>query len=356
MNYFQYRVNAYRYALKELGRQIQQFALMISTLFYIFLPGLVGALFFGLGRIVQNDSVQATNKVIWGYLLLQTLMLSVLKPIVLDLSHRRFHLSLLQNMFKQRLADITLVLWSHVLLWMSLALVISMGMEKVARAPHLIVFIATQVCFAIALLYRLQSVVYALLFALVLQTFELSITAYLISINVVLLLACIIKPVSFAYQPKQINSWGFWLLYGVNKLWSLIWRFAVSFLLIWGASVIGHERPELLHWYTPMIASIALLLWGSLCLKTSEHLKEYRLFWQSIQQYDKAVTTQHILIFCFYLLSWLISISLLNFDLYVLMALLFAPAIQWCAANKPQHLAVCWGVLVVALYLIKVLV
>ncbi|MBD1584322.1 DUF6136 family protein [Pseudoalteromonas sp. S16_S37] len=352
MNYFQYRVHAYRYALRELGRQIRQFALMISTLFYIFLPGLISALFFGLGRIVQNDSMQAANNVIWGYLLLQTLLLSVLKPIVLDSAHRRFHLSLLPNKRKQHLADITLVLWSHVPLWMSLVLAISMGMEKVTRAPHLILFIATQVSFAIALFYRQQGVVYALVFALALQ---MPATVYLISINMALLLACFIKPVSFTYQPKKMCTWVFWLLYGVSHVWSLTWRFSVSFLFIWGAFVIGHERPELLHWYTPMISSIALLLWGSLCLKTAKYLKEHRLFWLSIQQYDRAVTTQHILIFCLYLLCWLISVILLNFDMYVLITLFFAPFIQWCAANKPKHLAICWGVLVMALYLLKVL-
>ncbi|WP_152085391.1 DUF6136 family protein [Pseudoalteromonas sp. A25] len=355
MSYFQYRVYAYRYALRELARQVQQFVLMLSTLFYVFLPGLVGALFFGLGRIVENNSTLAANKVAWGYILLQTLTLTVLRPIVLDSSHRSFHLSLLRGTQKQRIADITLVLWSHVLLWMSLILVISMGGDKVARAPHLIVFIVTQVSFAIALLYRAQGVVYALIFALMLLLFELSTTVFLVGMNMSLLLACFIKPVNFSYHPQKVNVWAFWLLYGITNAWSLAWRFSISFLFIWGAAIVGYERPELLHWYSPAVALIALLLWGTLCLKTAKYLKEHRLFWLSIQQYGKANIIQHFLILCLYLLTWLICVMLLNLDLYVLMALLIAPVISWCAASKPKLLAACWGLLAVALYLVKVL-
>ncbi|CAH9064017.1 hypothetical protein PSECIP111951_03026 [Pseudoalteromonas holothuriae] len=356
MNYYQYRKKAFEYALKELLRQLSQFALMISTLFYIFLPGLVAGLFLGLGKVVQSDSVETANQMMVAYLLMQTLLLFVLKPVILDTPHRLFHFSLHSGRLKHLVADFTLLLVSHILLWLSLVLAFAMGWDKLMRAPHFVAFIVTQLSLAVVLLYRPQAVVWALGIAVVLLVLGLSNISYLVVFNAIVLVACWFKPLKFVYVPSQLNVWSFWLVYGLNNTWSLIWRMVIGLLFTLGVAIIGKERPELLHWYAPMVALIVLLLWASMCIKTTKLVQEHRLFWLSLKQQQAIVVTLHAMVFILYLLSWCLIVFVLDFDIFMLLTLLFMPLLQWCAARRPKSLAVCWASVSVLIYMIKILV
>ncbi|OHU86708.1 MULTISPECIES: DUF6136 family protein [Pseudoalteromonas] len=355
MTYLQYRITAYRYALRMLLKQANQFALMISTLFYIFLPGLIAAMFFGLGRIIQNDSEQASNQIIWGCLLLQTLLLNVLKPAILDDAHRMFHHSLTKSKIRLIASDIAQLVASHVLLWMSLILALAMGVDKLARAPHFIGFMITQLGMGIMLLYRPQAAVLTLVASLVLLATTSSNLAYLAWLNACLLALSFVKPIRLRYSPTKLTVWSFWALYGLCHAWSLAWRVSISLLVVWGVAVIGVERPELLHWYTPMAALFASLIWASLCIKTTKYINQHRLFWASLKQLGALAQAQHILIFVLYFLCWLTGVILLRFDVFSLAILILAPVLQWCAATIPQRLAVCWGSFAVLTYLVKAL-
>ncbi|WP_105167781.1 DUF6136 family protein [Pseudoalteromonas sp. T1lg23B] len=355
MTYLQYRITAYRYALKTLFKQLNQFALMISTLFYIFLPGLIAAMFFGLGKIVQSDSEHTSSQVMWGCLLLQTLLLNVLKPVILDDAHRMFHHSLIKNKSTIITADIAQLLISHVLLWMSIVLALAMGFDKLMKAPHFVGFVLTQVSMGVTLLYRPQAVVLTLITAFVLLSMTLSNLAYLAWFNAVMLMSCFVKPIRLSYSPTQLTVWSFWILYCVHYSWSLIWRVSASLLVIWAVAIIGAERPELLHWYTPMVALFALLIWASLGIKTTQYISEHRLFWVSLKQFGTLKKAQHVLIFVWYFLSWLTGAILLGMDGFSLVILAQVPVLQWCATNIPQRLAVCWGSLAVTTYLAKAL-
>ncbi|OHU95002.1 hypothetical protein BIW53_13390 [Pseudoalteromonas byunsanensis] len=339
-----------------LFKQLNQFALMLSTLFYIFLPGLIGGMFFGLGKIVQSDSEQTSNQVMLGCLMFQALILNVLKPAILDNAHRMFHHSLMKSKTSIIAADITLLFVSHALLWMSIVLALAMGLDKLVKAPHFVGFMITQVSMGIMLLYRPQAVVLTLVVTLALLPAALSNLTYLAWCNVVMLVSCFVGPIWLTYSPARLTVWSFWVLYGFHNAWSLAWRICINLLLVWGVAIIGAERPELLHWYTPLVGLFTLLIWSSLCIKTTKYINEHRLFWVSLKQLDALIKAQHVFIFVLYFLFWFTGVVLLSFDVFSLMILIVAPLLQWSAVTMPQRLAVCWASLSVLVYLIKVLI
>ncbi|KAF7775123.1 hypothetical protein PCIT_a1236 [Pseudoalteromonas citrea] len=354
-HFYQYRYQAFKAELKELVNQLNQFILMITTLFYIFLPGLIASLFFGLGKIVQSDSVLVSIQVAFAYLLLQTLLVTVLKPAILDSRHRCFQISISPRTRHQYLADIVLLLASHALLIITMILAVAMGPQKLSQAPQLLLFILTQISFAVGLLYRPQSVILALFIAFISLWWSSSIIQFLVCINV-LLIGCWFAPkIHLPNLTYSINIWSFWFYYVVSHSWAFIWRATATFLVLWAAIIIQTMRPDLLHWYLLAAVLINQLWWSTLMIETNQQLQETRLFWESLGKYKEVFRVQAILLSIVCIALWCGSGLLLDFDIYMSSALLCMPILMYCAVKKPKLIAVAWASSSITLFVLKVI-
>jgi hypothetical protein len=356
MTYFyEYRYKAFKTALTELINQLNQFILMITTLFYIFLPGLIASLFFGLGKIVQSESVLVSIQVIFAYLFMQTLLITVLKPAILDSQHRCFQLSILPNKLHQYLADITLLLASHVMLIATVILAIAMGPDKLIKAPQLVLFILTQISFSVVLLYRLQSVVWALLIVFLSLWWFSSTVQFLLFTNIVLIICCYVPKLQVPNLTYSVNIWSFWVAYALTYSWALIWRFAATFLVLWATAIIQSVRSDLLHWYMLAAVLINQLWWSTLMIETAQLLKETRLFWESLGKYKDILRVHIFLLSIICIVLWCGTGLLFGFDMYMIGALFCLPILMYSAVNKPKLVAVTWAVSAVTVFLIKVM-
>ncbi|MBE0368886.1 DUF6136 family protein [Pseudoalteromonas aurantia] len=354
-HFYQYRYRAFKAELKELVNQLNQFILMITTLFYIFLPGLIASLFFGLGKIVQSDSILVSIQVAFAYLLIQTLLITVLKPAILDSRHRCFQNSILPRAWHKYLADVVLLLASHVLLVTTLILAVAMGWEKLSQAPQLLLFMLTQVSFAMGLLYRPQAVNWALLMAFISLWWSPSILHFLVCTNVLLIGCWFIPKVHSPNLTYPINIWSFWVHYAFAHSWVLTWRATATFLVLWAADIIQIMRPDLLHWYMLAAVLINQLWWSTLMIETNQHLQETRLFWESLGKYKDIKRVQIFLLSILCIILWCCSGFLLGFDIYMSGALLCMPALMYSAINKPKLTAVVWASSSISLFVIKVI-
>lgn len=354
-HFYQYRYQAFKAELKELVKQLNQFILMITTLFYIFLPGLIASLFFGLGKIVQSDSALVSIQVAFAYLLLQTLLITVLKPAILDSRHRCFQISISPRTRHQYLADIVLLLASHALLITTMILALAMGPQKLSQAPQLLLFMLTQVSFAVGLLYRPQAVIWALFIAFISLWWTSSTIQFLVGINLLLGGCWFIPKLHTPNLTYSINIWSFWLYYALAHYWALIWRATATFLVLWAAMIIQTMRPDLLHWYLLAAVLINQLWWSTLMIETNQQLQETRLFWESLGKYKKVFRVQAVLISMICIILWCGSGLLLGFDIHMSGALLCVPILMYCAANKPKLIAVAWAASSITLFVIKVI-
>ena len=354
-HYFSYRHQAFSLAISELFKQLQQFVLMLMTMFYIFLPGLIAGLFFGLGKIVQSSSEVVSMQVGLAYLIFQSLLLTVLKPAILDLKHRTFHITLLKNKLPQILSDITALMMCHLLFGLSVFLMISMGADKLSRAPHYIAFAFTQLSFALVLMYRPAAVIWASMLAFSgLFVFE-STLAFFLVLNALLLISL--------YLPKRLNCsyhititpWTFWLSYFKDNIWSLTWRFTMSGLVFWAVFIIVTERSDLVHWYALGGALINQLWWSSLFIETNQHVREHQLFWKSLNQFTQIKRTQYMYLIALSSMFTLPMLSLFSSHLSMWMSLLITPFVLIFCKNRPQFMAVVWASLAISFIMLMVI-
>ncbi|MCO7186807.1 MULTISPECIES: DUF6136 family protein [unclassified Pseudoalteromonas] len=355
LHYYQYRFRAFRVALTALLRQLQQFSLMFVTLFFIFIPQLIIGVFFGLGKLVSFDSHGVAMKVAFGFLLLQSLLLQAVKPAITDIRHRAYHLTLLRTRFHQFVADWLLLLVCHVLFGAALLLAVSMGTATLWEAPQLPGFMLAQWLFALALLYRPQTLVSSLCVAFVAVWLAPSIQAYL-AVSVLWLALDWVRPrLKLAAPQPQLSSVSFWYYVIKEYPWMVLWRAGASFLALWAGMIMAHERPDLLHYYTLMILLVNQLWWSSLYLDTSKQVMGRRGFWRSLGLDSQIEFSQSVLIYGLCLISWLAGVVLLNGELFTVSVIATCPALVWTLKHYPQRFAVVWGCASVTLMMIKVL-
>lgn len=348
-HFYSYRYNAFNLAINDIFKQLQQFMLMLVTLFYIFLPGLIAGLFFGLGKIVQSSSPVISMQVALAYLIFQSLLLTVLKPAILDSCHRSFHTTLLKGKFPQLSADIIALVVCHIPLFLSCVLMFSMGLDKLSRAPHFAVFALTQLSFAVMLMYRQTAVIWASVLGFMLFFVCDSVTGFLLSLNG-LLLASLFLPERIAAQiPLVMNSWTIWLSFFKQNIWALCWRGTMSGLVFWAVLIIVTERPDLIHWY--VIGGVVLnqLWWSSFLIETSQFVKTHRLYWQSLDCEQGIKSSQYVYLVAFASLFTLPIIMLFMAHWAVWASLLVTPIVIALARKHTQYLAVVWACCAISL-------
>lgn len=354
-HYFSYRHQAFSLAINELFKQLQQFVLMLMTLFYIFLPGLIAGLFFGLGKIVQSSSEVVSMQVGLAYLIFQSLLLTVLKPAILDLKHRTFHTTLLKNKFPQILSDISALMMSHLLFCLSVFLMISMGADKLSRAPHYIAFVFTQLSFALVLMYRPAAVIWASILAFIGLFFFESTLMFFLALNALLLFSLYLpKRLNCSYQ-ITITPWTFWLSYFKDNIWSLIWRMTMSGLVFWAVFIIVTERSDLVHWYALGGALLNQLWWSSLFIETDQYVRKHRLFWRSLNQFSQIKRSQYVYLIALSSMFSLPMLCLFSSHLSMWVSLLITPLVLILCKNRPQFMAVVWASLAISFIILMVI-
>ncbi|MCG7563976.1 DUF6136 family protein [Pseudoalteromonas sp. McH1-42] len=355
LHYYQYRYRACRVQLAVLMKQLQQFSMMLITLFFIFIPQLIIGVFYGLGKLVSFDSHHLAIKVAFGFLLLQSLLLQALKPAITDSAHRAYHRTLLRGRLHQVAADWILLLGCHVLFVAALILAVSIGFDKLWQAPQLPAFMLLQWCFALILLYRPQALVSSLLVAFTAVWLVPSLPIYLAVITLWLALDWFRPEIKLALPQPSLTPASFWYYVIKTSPWMIVWRAGASLITLWAGLIMAKERPDLLHYYTLVILLINQLWWSSLYLDTDKHVTGRRQFWRSLDMYPQLVRSQSLLIYGLCFASWLGAIVLLNGELFNLAVLVSTPLLVWTVTYHPRRLAVVWGCISVALMMFKVL-
>ncbi|MAD89870.1 MAG: hypothetical protein CMK64_09220 [Pseudoalteromonas sp.] len=342
-HFYAYRYQAFNLAIQEIFKQLQQFVLMLATLFYIFLPGLIAGLFFGLGKVVQSSSVQVSMQVALAYLIFQSLILAVFKPAILDSKNRIFHTTLLKHNAPQWACDFMAMLTCHVLWLLSLVLMLAMGPDKLSRAPHFVLFMFSQLSFAWVLLYRPSALFWAFISGFVLLAFSQSVIGFLVCLNAALLASYFMpQTIRFNFKPK-INIWTIWLSYFSADLWRITWRITMSGLVFWAVFIIAIERPDLVHWYALGGALLNQLWWASLLIETNQFISKHKLYWQSINAYSKVAKVQWFYLALLASIFTLPFLSLFTGHFSIWLSFMLTPMVILLAKNRSQLLAVVWA-------------
>ena len=355
-HYYVYRYQAFNLAIQEIFKLLQQFVLMLATLFYIFLPGLIAGLFFGLGKVVQSSSVQVSMQVALAYLIFQSLILAVFKPAILDSKNRIFHTTLLKHNTPQLVSDFMAMLTCHVLWLLSLVLMLAMGPDKLSKAPQFMLFMFSQLSFAWVLLLRPPALFWAFISGFVLLAFAQSVIGFLVCLNVALLVGYFMpQTIRLNFMPK-INIWTIWLSYFSADLWRITWRITMSGLVFWAVYIIAIERADLVHWYALGGALLNQLWWASLLVETNQFINKHKLYWQSINAYSKVAKAQWLYLTLFASLFTLPFLFLYSGHVSIWLSLMLTPMVILLAKNRSQLLAVVWASCSILLILSMVLI
>ncbi|MCF2860413.1 DUF6136 family protein [Pseudoalteromonas sp. SMS1] len=355
LHYYSYRLQAFKTELRELRKQLEQFTLLVSAMFFIYLPSLVMAIFFGLGKLVESDSVHLTMAVSFGFLLMQSLLIQTLKDAILDSARRAFHSTLLGNRIHKVVADNGLLLLCHLLFLAACVMAISMGWSNLLQAPHLLVFMLLQCLLAVLQLYRPYAVILTLCTAVGMIYVIDDVMVYFFALFTMMLVGAWVKPRRMHYKVKVISSYGFWLQLIIEQPWMLLWRIGVSTLTYWCALIIITERPDLSSYYSVMALLFNLLWWSSLLLDTNKQIALHHGFWQSLAMLAVMQRSQYCVVMLCCVITWLIGVLLLGIGVFEIVVLLSSPLMMWSIVKRPKSLALVWATLVISIMLSKVL-
>ncbi|KZN65328.1 DUF6136 family protein [Pseudoalteromonas luteoviolacea] len=355
LHYYQYRLRAFKVELQELRKQLEQFTLLVSAMFFIYLPSLVMAIFFGLGKLVESESVRLTLEVSFGFLLMQSLLIETVKSAILDSARRTFHHTLLSNRVHKFIADNSLLLMCHLLFIAAFIMAASMGWAKLLQAPQLLLFMASQFMLAVVQLYRPHATILTLSVALGLVFVSNSVAMYFIFVLTVMTVGVFINPRLIDFKVRAITANGFWLQLIIEKPWMILWRLGVSTLTYWCTQIIVTERPDLAAYYSLMALLFNLLWWSSLLLETNKQIVIHRGFWQSLAMLEVMQRSQNLVVMLCTSVAWLIGVALFGVSVFELIILLVTPLMMLTIVKRPKSLALVWATLVIAIMLSKVL-
>ncbi|MBQ4814497.1 hypothetical protein J8M20_24245 [Pseudoalteromonas luteoviolacea] len=355
LHYYHYRLRAFKAELRMLGKQLEQFTLLVSAMFFIYLPSLVMGIFFGLGKLVESDSVRLTLEVSFGFLLMQSLLIQTVKSGILDSHRRTFHHTLLSNRVHKFIADHSLLLLSHLLFLAAFVMAVSMGWANLMKTPQLLMFMGAQFALAVLQLYRPKSAFLSLCVALGLVYIVNSVMVYFLTILAVMAVGACIKPRPTHYKVAAISAYGFWTQLVIEQPWMVLWRIGMSTLTYWCTMIIVTERPDLSSYYSLMALLFNLLWWSSLLLDTNKQVIVHRGFWQSLAMLDEMQHSQYLMVMMCTTVAWLIGVLLFGMGVFEISILLVTPLMMLAIVKRPKSLALVWATLVIGIMLSKVL-
>jgi hypothetical protein len=351
LHYYKYRYQLFKYELKSMSKQFQQFTMMFLVLFYMAVPGVIAGLFLGLGKVAENASVQ----VAMGYLILQSLQISVVKKAITGSNHRMFARSIVNHPMHHYLADGVLLLFSHILALCSLILMFSMGVTNLLQAPYFVLFFFMQLYLGGLLLVKPHACVLTLLVGVIMLLLGFDFNTYFFALLLVSFGFCFAPKFTFSNTFTLHTSYHFWISYFLAYHWAITWRGCLSILVIWAMYIIKQERPDLLHWYTVFCIALNQLWWSTLCIETAKHLKKTTCFWRNIHWQDKVMRSQYMIVFTLNCVFAMLSFTVLQFSLYGFLVILSSPLLLYLAFNKAKYTAVAWGVSTTVVIVLKVL-
>lgn len=353
-----YRYNAYQQGLNDLLEQIKQFGLMIVLLFYTAIPGVFLLAFFWLGKVVQVEGQDNGSMLhAWSLLVLQTVIIGILKPAILDTKHRTYQHSLVDGPVLMKLADFGLMMLTHAPFWMSIYLAFSMEPGKLNKAPQFIAFLALQVGFAYVALHHLRRVALCLVIGFGLLWIAPTALIWIVGITLSL---CILTVLPKSIKPKHwilldlttSQIWQIWVVWALNNAILLLWRVVFSVVIVASLDVVVVARPDLEVVIAPFSLALCLFVWGSLVFTTKPVVKEYVSYWRSVDK-EKQVYRQFFIIHTIILaIVWLVLFSFYSNNLLLPYYLPSLFLFVWLAWRSAKLFAVAWSTQLFIVYLI----
>ncbi len=347
MNYkafFNYRANAYQTQLKEVLAQLQKLSVMLMAFMYTAFPALILFIFLALGQLV---SLKNDNAVEIGVLLLliQSILLQSFSTAILDSNHRQFQYSLLAKRFYVVLADIPLLVISHIILIMSLVLALSMGLSKLLLAPHFIVFIAVQLVSAIAMLYRPHNLFFYLV--CVIATLLIADMVSVLGVFSIWLALCLLfalPRIGKEATPLINNAWGFWLSLNWKHRALSEWRIYFVVIVLFCGVLTLNQRPDLEFAIALFCAIFFMLVTTSIQIKQTELANHYALWFNTLKNRDEFFRGQY-LASAIHSIAAVLLLTIIYFNVFFMVSYLLASAaITFAVKRKPTHFALAWFV------------
>ena len=348
--FYRYRSQAFRYEISLLSQQLKQLLGFLFMLLASALPGIVLLIFMSLGKVIKAQGGEVVQAwVAWCFLAGQTLYFYALNHALLNTKQRSFQRSLAQNYWWLWLADARNLLLSHVFIWCSLFVLLSMNAAQIKQNSPFILFIVLQLLLGFLSLYRMQQSVIFCFLAAISSVYwsELSLFAIMVSWCFITLLCLFIPPISWQSRFSVTDQRRLWLSFYLHHYQILLWRMACILVIFSAMCVLATERADMIYLAGYFSGFLTLLLLLTLHIEIKKIAKDYELFLLSLNQAWPFKRMR--------LLSSVVGCTLLTIAIFVVFGQGYLAIALWCisvmclylAEKKPEHIALVWGIYLV---------
>ncbi|MDP4982852.1 DUF6136 family protein [Pseudoalteromonas tunicata] len=343
--FFRYRALAFSREIALLSQHLKQLLGMLFAVLYTALPGIVLLVFLGLGKIIKAEGGSVNQLwIAWCFLAVQTIFFYALQQAILNIEQRCFQLSIACSRWWMWLADCRNLLFTHVFLWCSVFLLLTMSSTQLSQNTHFMIFTALQLGLGFLSLYRMQQTVF---FCLVSATLILALpylTPLIMMLSwVTVFIGCIFIP-TFNWQKEfKVNTLvGFWFSFYSHHYQILFWRLASGVVVTAGMLVLASEREDFTYLAAYFSCFIFLLLITTLHIEVAKITAQFRAFFHSL---NKSKTFNYSRIFksvmVYFILLVVIATIFTQWWLAVGVGLV-AIFCFYIAEKKPERLALVW--------------
>ncbi|MBW4968091.1 hypothetical protein KZZ04_17220 [Pseudoalteromonas sp. CR1] len=351
--FISYRYLAYTLELKQLLVQLKSFGLIFLVVLGSSILGLVLLLFLGLGKIIDStDAPLSGAQMALFYLLLQSVMLSAMKPAIKNSNQRLFQRTIARPSWLN-LADIKLLLISNGWLIASLLVALDLTLVQWIKVPHFIVFICLQLGLGIICLYKPSALVYGFVFStlFLLTSVELSPLIYHLGYAIIFFFSIFIPVININRMVSVRSLFGFWFCYFINHSWTLVWRISLLLCVFMASAALLEKRPDLVNIPDTVAIAFIVLFSSSLQFDCTKVYEQYRLFFKMTHKaraFNISQFIPSILLLLGAFITYSITFERLN-------SMLLSLGFMWCllqvyfAQKKPAHYALVWIISTVGL-------
>lgn len=344
--FISYRYLAYTFELKQLLLQLKSFGLIFLVVLGSSILGLVLLLFLGLGKIIDSTDTPLNGaQIALFYLLLQSVMLSAMKPAIKNSNQRLFQHTIACPSWLN-VADIKLLLISNGWLIASLMVAFDLTLVQWIKVPHFIVFICLQFGLGIACLYKPSALVYGFVFStlFLFTSFELTPLIYHLGFVIIFFFSVFIPVININAIVSVRSLFGFWFCYFINHSWILVWRISLLLCVFMASATLLEKRADFVNIIDAVATAFIVLFSSSLQFDCTKVYEQYRLFFKTTHKARAFYSSQFIpsvLLFLGAFITYSITFERLNSTLLSL-------GFMWCllqvyfTQKKPAHYALVW--------------
>ncbi|TMO01326.1 DUF6136 family protein [Pseudoalteromonas sp. S558] len=344
--FMNYRYQAYLTELKQLFLQLKNFGLLFLMVLGSATLGMILLLFLGLGKIIDSsDAPQYGAQMAWLYLVLQSVMLSAMKPAIKNSQQRLFQRTIVGSWWLN-VMDIKLLLLSNGWLIVSAVIAFDLTFTQWLKAPHFILFMILQFSLGVLCLYKPKALLYGFVLtaALVLIPINIKPLAYHGSFAFLFLLGVLIPAFNMAKRLSVNSLMGFWLAFLINHSWVLVWRVSLLLCVFMASATLLSERTDLASIFTILALSFIVLVTSSLQFDCGNIFTHYRLFFNTCDQQRIFYISQFvpsIVLFIITMIFYMLIVGQMSF-LLLLAAVIGCVLQLFFAQKKPAHYALVW--------------